>query len=56
MTGLIPGAYRAVAREFVITGQSEDPAFLATLVQGATAFDAVAGDTATLMLTVRASR
>lgn len=54
--GLVPGAYRAVAREFVIDGQSEDPAFLATLVQGATGFDAVAGETATLTLTARATR
>ncbi|MDO8794604.1 MAG: carboxypeptidase regulatory-like domain-containing protein [Vicinamibacterales bacterium] len=54
--GLVPGAYRAVAREFVINGQSEDPAFLATLVQFATEFDAVAGDTATLTLSVRATR
>jgi hypothetical protein len=56
VAGLIPGPYRAVAREFVINGQSEDPGFLATLVQGATAFEAVAGETATLMLTVKASR
>jgi hypothetical protein len=56
VAGLIPGAYRAVAREFVINGQSEDPAFLATLLQGATGFDAVAGETATLMLTMQASR
>ena len=54
--GLVPGAYRAVACEFVINGQAEDPAFLATLVQGATGFDAVAGEPATLTLTVRAAR
>jgi hypothetical protein len=36
VTGLPPGAYRAVASDFVADGQWEDPGFLGTLAESAT--------------------
>jgi hypothetical protein len=56
ISGLLPGRYRAVARETVAEGQWEDPAFLETLFESATPVEVTAGQTSTLALNLERSR
>jgi protocatechuate 3,4-dioxygenase beta subunit len=50
--GLPPGAYRAVARDFVVEGQWEDPTFLDSLANEATRIELAEGETKRLTLKV----
>jgi len=50
IAGLAPGPYLAIARESIVDGQWEDPAFLRTLVDAATPFEARVGETSTVAL------
>ncbi len=51
IAGLPSGVYRAIARDFVIDGQWEDPAFLDSLVREAVRIELTEGSTATIQLT-----
>jgi len=53
---LPPGIYRAVARDVVIDGQWEDPAFLQALVKDATRVEIAEGESATVKLIAGAIR
>jgi hypothetical protein len=53
---LPPGIYRAVAKDVVIDGQWEDPAFLQALVRDATRVEIAEGAAATVKLTAGAIR
>jgi hypothetical protein len=56
VAGLPPGIYRAVAKESVIDGQWEDPAFLQALVRDAARVEIAEGAEATVKLTAGAIR
>jgi hypothetical protein len=52
MAGVLPGVYRAAAREAVIDGQWEDPEFLRALIKDAVRVELAARGDETLKLTV----
>jgi hypothetical protein len=50
--GLPPGAYRAIARDFVVDGQWDDPEFLRSASPHAVSFDLIEGGSITVNLKV----
>lgn len=56
VAGLIPGTYRAIAQEFVIDGQWEDPAFLKSLIGRANPVEARPAQTTTVTLRLEGPR
>jgi hypothetical protein len=54
--GVAPGAYRIVARDFVIEGQWEDAAFLQSLLRDASAIELKDGASESIRLTLAEAR
>jgi hypothetical protein len=56
VSGLPPGVYRVIARDFVVPGQWEDAEFLQSLLRDATRVELADGGTEKVSLTIREAK
>ena len=56
VSGLPPGVYRVIARDFVVEGQWEDADFLQSLLRDATRVELAEGSTEKVNLTIREAK